>query len=38
MRPLSLTAEGFTAFRDSVTVDFTGVDFFAFVGPTGSGK
>ncbi len=38
MRPVSLTAEGFTAFRDSVTVDFTGTDFFALVGPTGSGK
>src|SRR4029077_20693134 len=38
MRPLSLTAEGFTVFRDPGTVDFTGVDFFAFVGPTGSGK
>ena len=38
MRPLTLTAEGFTAFRDSVTVDFTGADFFALVGPTGSGK
>ena len=38
MRPLSLTAEGFTAFRDAVTIDFTGAEFFAFVGPTGSGK
>jgi ATP-binding cassette subfamily B protein len=38
MRPLSLTAEGFTAFRDSVTIDFTGAEFFALVGPTGSGK
>ena len=38
MRPVSLTAEGFTAFRDSVTIDFTGADFFALVGPTGSGK
>ncbi len=38
MRPISLTAEGFTAFRDSVDVDFTGADFFALVGPTGSGK
>ena len=38
MRPVSLIAEGFTAFRDSVTVDFTGADFFALVGPTGSGK
>jgi exonuclease SbcC len=38
MRPVSLTAEGFTAFRDSVTIDFLGADFFALVGPTGSGK
>ena len=38
MRPISLTAEGFTAFRDAVDVDFTGADFFALVGPTGSGK
>ena len=38
MRPVSITAEGFTAFRDAVTVDFTGADFFALVGPTGSGK
>jgi exonuclease SbcC len=38
MRPLSLTAEGFTAFRDSATIDFTGAEFFALVGPTGSGK
>ncbi|HMK12791.1 MAG TPA: SMC family ATPase [Acidimicrobiales bacterium] len=38
MRPLSLTAEGFTAFRESVTVDFASAEFFALVGPTGSGK
>ncbi len=38
MRPISLTAEGFTAFRDAVTIDFTGVEFFALVGLTGSGK
>ncbi len=38
MRPVSTHAEGFTAFRDAVDVDFTGADFFALVGPTGSGK
>jgi DNA repair protein SbcC/Rad50 len=38
MRPVSITAEGFTAFRDAATVDFTGAEFFALVGPTGSGK
>ena len=29
---------GFTVFRDSTTVDFTDADYFALVGPTGSGK
>jgi exonuclease SbcC len=29
---------GFTVFRDETTVDFTDADFFALVGPTGSGK
>lgn len=38
MRPVRLQAEGFTAFRERVVVDFEGVDFFALVGPTGSGK
>jgi exonuclease SbcC len=38
MRPVRLVAEGFTAFRDRVEIDFTDVDFFALVGPTGSGK
>ena len=38
MRPVRLIAEGFTAFRDSIEVDFTGTEFFALVGPTGSGK
>ncbi len=38
MRPVRLVAEGFTAFRDRVEVDFEDVDFFALVGPTGSGK
>jgi exonuclease SbcC len=38
MRPLRLDMAGFTVFRDETTVDFTDVDFFALVGPTGSGK
>ena len=38
MRPVRLAAVGFTAFRDLVEIDFTGADFFALIGPTGSGK
>ncbi len=38
MRPVQLVVEGFAAFRDRVEIDFTGTDFFALVGPTGSGK
>ncbi|GIH13833.1 AAA family ATPase [Rugosimonospora africana] len=38
MRPLRLDLEGFTVFRDLTTVDFTDADFFALIGPTGSGK
>ncbi len=38
MRPISLAAEGFTAFRESVEIDFVGAEFFALIGPTGSGK
>jgi exonuclease SbcC len=38
MRPLRLDLAGFGAFRDQTTVDFTDADFFALVGPTGSGK
>jgi exonuclease SbcC len=38
MRPVRLVTEGFTAFRDAIDVDFTNADFFALVGPTGSGK
>lgn len=38
MRPLRLDLAGFAAFRDETTVDFTDTDFFALVGPTGSGK
>src|SRR3954469_11945549 len=38
MRPLRLDLAGFTVFREPTTVDFTDSDFFALVGPTGSGK
>lgn len=38
MRPLRLDLAGFAAFREETTVDFTDADFFALVGPTGSGK
>jgi DNA repair protein SbcC/Rad50 len=38
MRPLKLAVKGFTAFRDEQEVDFEGLDLFAIVGPTGSGK
>jgi DNA repair protein SbcC/Rad50 len=38
MRPLLLVAEGFSAFRERVEIDFDGVDFFVLVGPTGAGK
>jgi exonuclease SbcC len=38
MRPLRLDLAGFGTFRDPTTVDFTDADFFALVGPTGSGK
>ncbi|GIJ11560.1 AAA family ATPase [Micromonospora andamanensis] len=38
MRPMRLDLAGFTVFRDETTIDFTDADFFALVGPTGSGK
>jgi exonuclease SbcC len=38
MRPLRLDLDGFTVFREPTTVDLTDADFFALVGPTGSGK
>ncbi|MBO0851547.1 MAG: SMC family ATPase, partial [Pseudonocardia sp.] len=38
MRPVLLEMHGFAAFREPTTVDFTGADYFALVGPTGSGK
>src|SRR5690554_3731620 len=38
MRPVRLDMHGFAAFREPTTVDFTDADYFALVGPTGSGK
>lgn len=38
MRPIKLTIEGFTSFPERTEIDFTDLDLFAIVGPTGSGK
>jgi exonuclease SbcC len=38
MRPITLDLHGFASFRDAAHVDFGDADFFALVGPTGSGK
>jgi exonuclease SbcC len=38
VRPLKLSLEGFTSFRDKVDIDFAGLDLFAVTGPTGVGK
>jgi exonuclease SbcC len=38
MRPLRLLLDGFGCYRQPADVDFTDVEFFALVGPTGSGK
>jgi len=38
MRPERLELDGFTAFREPVTVDFEGAELFALSGPTGAGK
>jgi exonuclease SbcC len=38
MRPILLDLHGFASFRDAARVDFGDADFFALVGPTGSGK
>ena len=38
MRPIALHLEGFGVFRDPVDISFDDVDYFALVGPTGSGK
>ena len=38
MRPVLLEMTGFGSFREPTTVDFAGAEYFALVGPTGSGK
>ncbi len=38
MRPLKLDLQGFTAFRQLTELDFSDLELFALVGPTGSGK
>ncbi len=38
MRPRAVTMTGFGTFAETVSVDFDGVDTFALVGATGSGK
>jgi DNA repair protein SbcC/Rad50 len=38
MRPIRLVLDGFATYRQQTEIDFTDVDFFALVGPTGSGK
>ncbi len=38
MRPLRLEVQGFTAFRQFTELDFSDLELFALVGPTGSGK
>jgi len=38
MRPLHLEVQGFTAFRQHTALDFSDLELFALVGPTGSGK
>src|SRR6266849_2176466 len=38
MRPVRLLLDGFGSYRKLAEADFSDVDFFALVGPTGSGK
>ncbi|MGH3780258.1 MAG: AAA family ATPase, partial [Pseudonocardiaceae bacterium] len=38
IRPVLLDMHGFAAFREPATVDFRDAEYFALVGPTGSGK
>jgi len=38
MRPVLLEMAGFASFREPTSVDFAGADYFALIGPTGSGK
>jgi len=38
VRPIRLLLDGFGTYRNPTEIDFADVDFFALVGPTGSGK
>jgi exonuclease SbcC len=38
MRPISIKLEGFSAYREAIEVDMSGVEFFSLSGATGSGK
>lgn len=38
MRPVRLEMAGFGSFKDTTKIEFEGAEFFALVGPTGSGK
>jgi DNA repair protein SbcC/Rad50 len=38
MRPIVLDMNGFASFREAARIDFADAEFFALVGPTGSGK
>src|SRR6266567_7488915 len=38
MRPVRLQLDGFGCYREPADIDLHDVDFFALVGPTGSGK
>jgi len=38
VRPLRISVEGFTCFKERQAVDFTAFDLFAISGPTGAGK
>ena len=38
MRPVLLEMDGFASFRQRTAIDFSDVDYFALVGPTGAGK
>jgi exonuclease SbcC len=38
MRPVLLEMAGFASFREPTSVDFAGAEYFALIGPTGSGK
>ena len=38
MRPIQLSVEGLTCFKEKQEIDFSGLDLFAISGPTGAGK